>query len=189
MTADHPKPISSRFDPVTLAATREVSSVTAPVAVSKDDPASHASTASMAYSGRTAMRASKAIASDADTSISATSAAHESRNAPATMPSPKTAAAATGSTSMPEKRSTAPGTPSNNRTTMVVHRRGALGFSSTLQLRSRTGVPRRDRSTCGRAKCSVAAPSGSTDATRGPPSAFPRRACPVLDTGRDLMKP
>ena len=67
---------------MTLAATRDVSVVTAPVAVSNDEPASHASTASMAYSGRTAIRASTAIANEADTSNSATSAAQESRKAP-----------------------------------------------------------------------------------------------------------
>ena len=88
MTADHPRPIRSRFAPVTLAATREVSFVTALVPVSKDDPASHANTVSMAYSGRTAIRASTAMASEADTSISATSAAQERRNAPATMLTP-----------------------------------------------------------------------------------------------------
>ena len=126
MTADQPKPISRRFDPVTFAATRDVSVVTAPVAVSNEEPASHASTASMAYSGSTAMKASTAIASDADTSSSATSAAHDSRNAPATMPTPKTAAAMIGSTDIPEKRTTAPGTPSNRSTTMVVHIRGLL---------------------------------------------------------------
>ena len=126
MTADHPKPIRRRFDPVTFAATRDVSVVTAPVAVSNVEPAYHARTASMAYSGRTAIRASTAIASDADTSNFATSAAQESRNAPATMPKPKTAAASIGSTSTPEKRTIAPGTPSNRSTTMVVHSRGLL---------------------------------------------------------------
>ena len=68
MTADHPMPISSLLAPVTFAATRDISLVTSPVAVSKDWPASHASTASMAYSGRMAIRARTAMARAAETS-------------------------------------------------------------------------------------------------------------------------
>jgi hypothetical protein len=82
MTDDQPRPMSNRFAPVTFAATRPISGVTMPVAMSYDAPAFQANTASMAYSGKIAMRASTAIASEADTSSCATSAAHESRNAP-----------------------------------------------------------------------------------------------------------
>ena len=135
-TADHPRPINRRFEPVTLAATRDVSVVTAPETVSNDEPASHARTASMAYSGRTAIRASTAIASEADTSSSATSAAHDRRKAPATMPNPKTAAATIGSTSTPEKRTRAPGTPNRRSTTMVVQSRGLLSRCPSSEFNS-----------------------------------------------------
>jgi hypothetical protein len=59
-------------------------------------PPLSANTVSTAYSGSTAMNARTAIASPADTSSCATSAAHDSRNAAPTIARPK-ATAATGS--------------------------------------------------------------------------------------------
>ena len=83
-----PKPMSNRLAPVILAATLWVSAVTARVAGSKDSPASQARMASIAYSGKMVSRARIAMARDAEMSSSATSAAQESKNAPARMPTP-----------------------------------------------------------------------------------------------------
>ena len=55
-------------------------------------PAFPAKTTSTAYSGRTAMNASTAIASPAEMSSWATSAAHDSKKAAPTMAPPKTSA-------------------------------------------------------------------------------------------------
>jgi len=74
MTSDHPRPIKRRFDPVTLAATRPISSVTSLVSRLNEPPASQASTASIAYSGRMATSASTAMAREAETSTCAASA-------------------------------------------------------------------------------------------------------------------
>lgn len=66
ITTGQPSPTSSRFEPVTLAATSSISGVTRPSAGSKGAPAFQSRIASMVYSGRIAIRASTAIVRDAD---------------------------------------------------------------------------------------------------------------------------
>ena len=78
---------------MTLAATLAIASVITGASGLNEAPACDASTASMAYSGSMAMRARTAIAREADTSDWATSAAHDSRKAPPTIPKPNNNAA------------------------------------------------------------------------------------------------
>ena len=93
-------PINSRFAPVMFASASEhgdsvppsIGRQAAPVAAN-DCPPFHANTKSTAYSGSTAISARIAIASPAEMSSWATSAAHESRKAAPTIASPKISAA------------------------------------------------------------------------------------------------
>ena len=98
MTSDQPKVVSRRLAPVTLAAASCISRVGSVgiLAAMNEEPASQARTASMVYSGRTAMRARTAIANEAETSSWATSAAQDSRKAPPMMPMPNMSASTPG---------------------------------------------------------------------------------------------
>src|SRR4030095_4290468 len=96
-----PMPISARLDPVMLASTYEhafspsASQLVPPEAAMALPPLA-ANTKLTAYSGSTAIRASTAIASPAEMSSCATSAAHDRMNAAPTTARPKISAISSG---------------------------------------------------------------------------------------------
>ena len=99
-TMDHPIPIKSRLAPVMFAsASPHGDSVPPPgggrhagPVASNEFPPCQAKTKSTAYSGSTAMSASRAIAKPAEMSSCATSAAHDRMNAAPTIARPNSAA-------------------------------------------------------------------------------------------------
>ena len=116
-TIDQPMPISSRLAPVMFASASEHAlSPVSPGGLQASPnsanafPPSHAKTMSTAYSGRTAMNASTAIASPAEMSSCATSAAHDRTNAAPTIARPKSSASTPfAGVDVRENRSTSPG--------------------------------------------------------------------------------
>ena len=109
-------PMSSRLEPVMLASVSEHGEALALCGAwqtlpyfAEERPPFHANTKLMAYSGRTAMKASRAMASPAEMSSCATSAAHDSTKAAPMMAAPKSTAAATWGTCGWASRSTSPG--------------------------------------------------------------------------------
>ena len=99
-TMDQPMPINSRLAPVMLASARLHGDSSPPPGggrqagpvASNEFPPCQANTKSTAYSGSTAMSARTAIASPAEMSSCATSAAHDRMNAAPTIASPNSAA-------------------------------------------------------------------------------------------------
>ena len=115
-TIDQPMPISRRFAPVMLARASEhalsrvsFAALHASPNCSNAFPPFHASTMSTAYSGSTAMNARTAIASPAEMSSCATSAAHDRMKAAPTIASPNSSASTAFARDASEKRSTIAG--------------------------------------------------------------------------------
>src|SRR5437899_284712 len=115
-TSVQPMPMSSRLEPVMLARVNEQGDALALLGAwqtvpyfADECPPFHANTKLIAYSGSTAMKASRAMARPAEMSSWATSAAHERTKAAPTMAAPKSTAAATWGTCGWTRRSTIPG--------------------------------------------------------------------------------
>ena len=123
-TAAHPMPISRRLAPVMFARASEHGDA-APGSPAghagpkrrTDWPPRHAKTKSTAYSGNTAIKARTASERPAEMSSCATSAAHDSRNAAPTIPTPKQSASTGYGSAEPVKRRRNAGTLARNAST------------------------------------------------------------------------
>ena len=161
-TIDQPIPIKSRLAPVMLASASPHGDSSPPPGggrqagpvASNEFPPCHAKTKSTAYSGRTAMSASTAIANPAEMSSCATSAAHDRMNAAPTMARPNSAASSACGRSGAAARTTSAGT--------------AAAIASTSAMRCREG------------RMSVSSSSGTND---GSSSLVGRRSRPRLSGG------